>query len=78
MATQPFGEHLKEAREAARLSQFDLARLTGIAQCQISAIETGTRDPSWKEAVALIEACGGTITIQKAKAASLAVTKTGR
>jgi len=52
MATQPFGEHLKEAREAARLSQFDLARLTGVPQRQISAIESGSRDPSWKEAVA--------------------------
>ena len=78
MATQSFGNHLKDAREAAGLSQIDLAHLTGIAQRQISAIESGTRDPSWKEAVALIEACGGTITVQKPKAASPAVTKAGR
>ena len=78
MATQSFATHLKEAREAAGLSQFDLARLTSIPQRQINAIESGTRDPSWKEAVVLIEACGGTIIVQKPKAASPAGTKTGR
>src|SRR5262245_61088201 len=68
MAKQSFAQHLQEAREAAGLSQFELARLAGIPQRQISAIESGTRDQSWKVAIALIEACGGTITVQKPKA----------
>jgi len=78
MATQSFAKHLKEAREAAGLSQFDLARLASIPQRQISAIEPGSRDPSWKEAVALIEACGGTITVQRPRGALPAVAKTER
>jgi len=38
MAKQSFGTHLREAREAVGLSQFELANLTGIPQRQISAI----------------------------------------
>jgi transcriptional regulator with XRE-family HTH domain len=65
MAKQSFAQHLKAAREAANLTQFELARLTGLAQRQISAIETGERVPAWDDAVKLIEACGGRISIQK-------------
>jgi DNA-binding XRE family transcriptional regulator len=68
MARQPFAKHLREAREATGISQFALARLAGFSQQQISAIETGDRDVSWDEAVSLIEACGGKVTIQRPSA----------
>jgi hypothetical protein len=57
MAKQSFAQHLKAAES--------LARLTGLTQRQISTIETGERDPAWEDAVKLIEACGGTISINK-------------
>ena len=55
---QSFATLLRDAREAAALSQFELAHQTGIPQRQISDIETGTRQPTWNDAVKLIEACG--------------------
>jgi transcriptional regulator with XRE-family HTH domain len=65
MAKHSFAKHLRDAREAAGITQFELAHRTGSSQRQISDIETGHRDPSWEEAVKLIEACGGKVTVQK-------------
>ena len=36
------GERVKSAREAARLTQLDLAGKAGISQARLSAIEVGT------------------------------------
>lgn len=36
-----FGRNLREARTAARLSQRDIHRITGIAQSHVSQIENG-------------------------------------
>jgi transcriptional regulator with XRE-family HTH domain len=65
-----FAIHLKEAREAAGISQFELAQRTGLTQRQIGDIEAGYRKPTWDDAVKLIEACGGKITVQKPKMAA--------
>jgi predicted transcriptional regulator len=39
------GKYLKELREAARLTQIELARLADISQAHIAKIETGKVDP---------------------------------
>jgi predicted nucleotidyltransferase/DNA-binding XRE family transcriptional regulator len=49
---------LRSAREAAQLSQNDLARRAGVAQSVISAYESGRREPSLPTLTRLIEATG--------------------
>ena len=56
MAEHSFAKHLRDAREAAGITQ--LAHRTLLSHRQISDLETGRREPSWEEAVKLIEACG--------------------
>ncbi|KMT54430.1 helix-turn-helix domain-containing protein [Pseudomonas fildesensis] len=40
------GEHLRQLRRQARLSQLDLALITGVSQRHLSCIETGRAKPS--------------------------------
>lgn len=53
-----FGERLRELREAAGLSQAELARRTGIAQQSIAVWEAGKSDPGWSKVMKLAEALG--------------------
>ncbi|MCI0456762.1 MAG: helix-turn-helix domain-containing protein [Gemmataceae bacterium] len=53
-----FGSALKRLREAAGLSQMDLASRAGLNLFTVSKIEQGTRDPSWATACALAKALG--------------------
>lgn len=48
-AAVPIGEQLKASREAAGLTQTELARKAGLTQSAISEIESGKRRrPSWE------------------------------
>lgn len=49
-------ERIKERRVSLKLSQSDLARLTGFSQMQISRYEAGINDPTTKALVALAHA----------------------
>ena len=53
-----FGKALKAAREAAGLSQADLARRVGIAQPDMPEIERGDRDVRLSTANRLAQALG--------------------
>lgn len=54
---------LRSARQAAHLSQNDLARRVGVAQSVISAYESGRREPSLPTLTRLIEATGHEMSI---------------
>lgn len=54
---------LRSAREAAHLSQNDLARRAGVAQSVISAYESGRREPSLPMLTRLIGATGHELDI---------------
>lgn len=56
------GALLRRARQAARLSQVDLAARAGVTQSVISAYESGRRQPSLPTLAALIEAAGFELT----------------
>jgi transcriptional regulator with XRE-family HTH domain len=49
---------LKEARRAARLSQRELARRTGVAQPVLSRIERGHASPRFETLDRLLRECG--------------------
>lgn len=53
-----FPEKLKAYRDAAGLSQDELAELTGITQASINHYEKGNRVPSWNVIQALSAALG--------------------
>lgn len=40
------GEHLRQLRRQAKLSQLDLALITGVSQRHLSCLETGRAKPS--------------------------------
>ena len=50
------GEMLKTLRELQELSQLELAKLTGISQSNISALESGARNLGRDRALALAKA----------------------
>jgi len=58
--TTPFGARLKELREAAGLSQPELAEKVGMSKGGIAHLEQGWREPSWKTVRALAKALGVT------------------
>lgn len=47
---------LKEVREAKLLSQYELAKLAGVARSQISRIERGEQEPQMRTVRKLLEA----------------------
>ena len=53
-----FGTRLTELREAAGLSQYALAKKSGVTAQAISKLEQGERDPSWSTVVKLARALG--------------------
>jgi transcriptional regulator with XRE-family HTH domain len=55
-ASQVFGVKLREAREAKKLSQADLAERTGLQPSAISHFETGRRAPSFDNLKKLADA----------------------
>lgn len=57
------GGALRAARERARLSQRQLARLTGVAQPTIARIEAGHVDPRVRTLARLLDACGASLAV---------------
>jgi transcriptional regulator with XRE-family HTH domain len=55
-----FGGRLKALREAAGLSQEQLAHRAGCSTFTVSRLERGTQDPAWPLVVALAKALGVT------------------
>jgi transcriptional regulator with XRE-family HTH domain len=58
MDAEHFAARLKEFREAAGLSQHELARRAGVSQPVLSQYESGKRKPSLAHAAALAGALG--------------------
>ncbi len=58
MDARQFGRRLRELREAAGLSQKELADRMGVQQTAVSWWERGRREPSFGNAVKLAEALG--------------------
>ena len=57
-AIAAFGRNFREARGAAKLSQQDVERVTGIAQHYISTIERGRENPTLETMTRLADAVG--------------------
>ncbi len=53
-----FGARLRELREAAGLTQEQLAERTGVKRDAVARWERGNREPSWGNVVSLCEALG--------------------
>jgi DNA-binding XRE family transcriptional regulator len=58
-----FGARLKELREAAWLTQGDLAEACGVNRFSIAKVEQGLRDPSWPLALRLAHALGVSVAV---------------
>jgi predicted nucleotidyltransferase/DNA-binding XRE family transcriptional regulator len=58
------GAVLREARQAAGLSQAELARRAGVAQSVISAYENGRREPGMGMLAKLVEAAGHSLRVE--------------
>ena len=61
---------LRSARRAARLSQRDLARRTGVPQPLISAVENGRRQPGADLLLRLVRATGHDLQLRDTVAGS--------
>src|SRR4051794_29673071 len=55
-----FAERLKQLREAAGLSQYALAKLTGLSKQAVNKLEAGGREPAWGTIQLLAKALGVT------------------
>jgi transcriptional regulator with XRE-family HTH domain len=58
LAGRTFGERLKELREAAGLTQPELAERAGLNRFGIAKLEQGVREPTWATVQALAKALG--------------------
>ena len=58
MATESFAERLRQAREAAGLSQYALAKACGLSKQTMSSLEAGTNQPSWATVQVIAKALG--------------------
>ncbi len=47
MTKESFAVRLREARESADLSQYALAKKTGLTRQFVSQLESGVNEPSW-------------------------------
>ncbi len=56
--TNAFADRLREAREKAGLSQYALAKKSGLSKQAISQLERGVGDPAWTTVQALALAIG--------------------
>lgn len=54
---------LQQARKRAGLTQSELARLTGVAQPNISDYEGNRRSPTVRTMLALLEGCGAELAL---------------
>lgn len=54
----PFAARLKELREQAGISQYELAKRASLSKQAVSLIETGKREPGWKTVVKIARALG--------------------
>ncbi len=64
-------EQIRRIRSRERLSQYELARRSGVAQSTISRIESGDLDPSWSTMSALLDGAGWSADIERTDAAAL-------
>ena len=51
-----FAVRLRELREAAKMSQTDLARVAKLSRQAVWRIENGVREPAWSSVIALCRA----------------------
>ncbi len=58
MAQQTFAERLRQLREAAGLTQPQLAERAGMNRFGIAKLEQGVREPTWSTVQALARALG--------------------
>jgi transcriptional regulator with XRE-family HTH domain len=58
MDAEHFAARLRELRNAAGLSQKELAERSGVKQNSISQLEAGDRNPIWETVIALADALG--------------------
>jgi transcriptional regulator with XRE-family HTH domain len=58
MSTTTFAERLKALREAANLTQAQLAERSGLNQFGVAKLEQGVREPAWATVQALAKALG--------------------
>jgi transcriptional regulator with XRE-family HTH domain len=58
MNAERFGEKLRALREAADMTQQDLADRVGVRWESVSRWERGTREPAWSDVLKLAEALG--------------------
>ena len=58
MSADWFAGRLRELREAAGLTQQQLAERAGLTREGVAQLETGRREPAWRTVVALCQALG--------------------
>ncbi len=58
MATTSFAERLRGLREGAGLSQYALAKKSGLTKQALSRLELGEREPTWQTVQLLAAALG--------------------
>jgi transcriptional regulator with XRE-family HTH domain len=62
VATRNFGDRLKELREAAGISMYELAKRSNVSAASLSRYEEGDRDPQWQTVVKLARALGVSVS----------------
>jgi transcriptional regulator with XRE-family HTH domain len=75
---QRFGEELRVARVSAGLSQSQLARLAGVSQTTVSAVERGTRGVTMEVACRLAAGCGCELGVRLFPADGVALRDSGQ
>ena len=60
--SETFAARLRELRQAARLSQYEVARRTGLARQTLSRLEMGDREPTWTTVRLLAHVLGVSVT----------------
>jgi transcriptional regulator with XRE-family HTH domain len=58
MASTAFAQRLRKQREAAGLSQYALAKRSGLSKQALSNLEAGSREPTWQTVQLLAAALG--------------------
>jgi transcriptional regulator with XRE-family HTH domain len=70
-SSSTFGERLRSYREEAGLSQYALAKKSGLTKQAVSRLEGGTRHPGWETVQRLVLALGLEFTAFADKAIEL-------
>jgi len=78
MRVSTFAERLKQLREAAGLTQSELAERAGMNRFGVAKLEQGVREPSWATVQVLAEALGVDCAAFQAKPQPEAATKEPR